>query len=140
MDNLQQPATLGKEDRARTPDDVVRAPQSFRSVGAGDLHCDLFCTLSGLDGADFGGRNRHDFLLLTVLAVGCTLLPFALSLLALRHLSAFTTQLAVNLEPVYTVLIAAVLLSEVQELTGTFYLGALVMISTVFIHGRWLSR
>ena len=71
-------------------------------VAAGALLLTVAMPVFAADG--FAGLipNRHDFLLLTVLAVGCTLLPFALSLLALRHLSAFTTQLAVNLEPVYT--------------------------------------
>ena len=38
-----------------------------------------------------------------VLAILCTLIPFAVSLATLRHLSAFTAQLAINLEPVYAI-------------------------------------
>jgi drug/metabolite transporter (DMT)-like permease len=45
--------------------------------------------------------DPRDAVLLAVLAIGCTLVPFALSLVALRRLSAFTTSLAVNMEPVY---------------------------------------
>src|SRR5690606_11992057 len=48
----------------------------------------------------------RDALLLLVLALACTLLPFALSLVALRHMSAFAAQLAVNLEPVYAIVLA----------------------------------
>src|SRR5882672_6011231 len=43
----------------------------------------------------------HDGALLLVLAILCTLIPYALALATLRHLSAFTGQLAINLEPVY---------------------------------------
>jgi threonine/homoserine efflux transporter RhtA len=43
--------------------------------------------------APFVLRDWHDAVLLLVLAMWCTLLPYALSLVALRHLSAFTTGL-----------------------------------------------
>ena len=66
------------------------------------------------------------------LAVACTLLPFALSLVALKHMSAFNAQLAINLEPVYTVLLAIVLLNEQRELTPMFYLGVALLVACVF--------
>ena len=70
--------------------------------------------------------------LLLLLAVACTLLPFALSLVALRHMSAFNAQLVINLEPVYTVLLAIVLLNEQRELTPMFYLGVTLLVACVF--------
>lgn len=78
-----------------------------------------------------GGR---DFALLTALAIACTLLPFTLSLYALRHTSAFTAQLAVSLEPVYAVLLAIVILGEQRELSAKFYLGVAVIIGSVLAH------
>ena len=53
---------------------------------------------------------------LLILAIACTLLPYALSLIALRRLTAFSTSLAVNMEPVYAVLLAIVILGEQREL------------------------
>ena len=80
-----------------------------------------------------------DILWMAVLAFGCTLLPFALSLMALRHLSAYASALAVNLEPIYAIILAAVLLGEQQELSGRFYLGAAIIIAVVLIY-PWLMR
>jgi len=71
---------------------------------------------------------------LLTLAIGCTLVPFALSLVALRQLSAFTTALAVNMEPVYAILLAIVLLGEQRELDGIFYLGVGIILAVVFLH------
>ncbi len=71
---------------------------------------------------------------LIVLAVGCTLLPFVLSLVALRHLSAFSSALAVNMEPVYSVLLAIVLLGEQRQLDPAFYAGVAVLLIVVFSH------
>jgi len=62
------------------------------------------------------------------------LLPFALSLVAQRHLTAFTTALAVNMEPVYAIALAIILFGEQRELTTAFYAGVIVVFSVVFFH------
>lgn len=72
-----------------------------------------------------------DFLWLLILALACTLLPFLLWLDALKHITAFTTQLAVNLEPVYAIILAAIIFQEHKELTMQFYLGAALVLSTI---------
>jgi drug/metabolite transporter (DMT)-like permease len=76
----------------------------------------------------------RDLVLLLVLSLACTLLPFALSLAALRHMSAFAQQLAVNLEPVYAIVLAIVLLGEQKELTTAFYAGVAIILAAVFVH------
>lgn len=82
--------------------------------------------------------SMNDAWLLLVLALGCTLLPFALSLGALRHLSAFSTVLAVNLEPIYAIVFAILILGEQRELTPGFYWGVAIILAVVFLH-PWLS-
>ena len=83
--------------------------------------------------------TQHDIALLLILAFACTLLPFALSLIALRHMSAFGAQLAVNFEPVYAVVLAAVLLNEQQELNPAFYLGVAIILGATLIY-PWIRR
>ncbi|WP_107912657.1 DMT family transporter [Luteibacter sp. OK325] len=78
--------------------------------------------------------SLHDGVLMVILAYGCTLLPFALALAALRHLTAFATQMVTNLEPVYAIVLAIPLLGEQRELGWTFYLGVAVIIGAVFAH------
>jgi drug/metabolite transporter (DMT)-like permease len=77
--------------------------------------------------------GARDSLLLGILAFACTLLPFALSLVALRHLSAFSVQLAVNLEPVYAIVLAMLLFAEQRELSPWFYVGAAIILAVVFV-------
>ncbi|HEX7080864.1 MAG TPA: DMT family transporter [Gammaproteobacteria bacterium] len=84
--------------------------------------------------APFVLPGASDMLLLLALSLACTLLPFALSLVALRHISAFTAQLAVNLEPVYAILLAIPLLGEQRELTGLFYFGVAIILAAVLAH------
>lgn len=82
--------------------------------------------------------SQHDAGLLLLLAMVCTLLPFALSLVALRQLSAYSAQLAINLEPVYAILLAIPLLGEQRELSVQFYLGVAIIVLAVVIH-PWLK-
>jgi len=76
----------------------------------------------------------RDALLLLALALACTLLPFVLSLVALRHMSAFGAQLAVNLEPVYAIVLAMVLLGEQRDLTPAFYAGVAIILAVVLAY------
>ena len=82
----------------------------------------------------FALPGLQDGLYLLFLAFVCTLLPFALSLVALRHMSAFGVQLAVNLEPVYAVALGILLLSEQLELSLAFYGGVVIILAVSFAH------
>ena len=108
-------------------------------LGAGTLALTALAPLMPLLFPAFAGDllvwpGGHDAALLLVLALACTLLPFALSLLALRHMSAFSAQLAVNLEPVYAIALAIVLLGEQRELTPLFYAGVAIILAAVLVH------
>ncbi len=87
--------------------------------------------LPELAGPIFEWPTPRDGALLVTLAIACTLLPFSLSFVALRHISAFSAQLAVNLEPVYAIVLAIVLLGEQRELTPQFYLGVAIILAAV---------
>jgi len=69
---------------------------------------------------------------LIIFALFCTALPFALSNVALKQISAFSAQFAVNLEPIYGIVFAAWLLHETAQLTTQFYFGASVILLAVF--------
>jgi drug/metabolite transporter (DMT)-like permease len=83
--------------------------------------------------------DGHDVGELLVLSLGCTLLPFSLYQMAVRHLSAFSIQLTINLEPVYAIALAVLLLHEQRELGALFYAGVLVLLAAVFVH-PWVAR
>jgi drug/metabolite transporter (DMT)-like permease len=103
-------------------------------LGAGALLLTVVALAWGGPQAAFVLPDARDTLLLLTLALVCTLLPFTLSLVALRHTSAFTAQLAISLEPVYAVLLAIVLLGEQRELSAAFYAGVAIIVAAVFAH------
>ena len=69
---------------------------------------------------------------LIILALLCTTLAYYLGLLALKKLSAFETNLIINLEPVYGIVLAIIILKEHHELNLRFYLGVLIILLVVF--------
>lgn len=101
----------------------------------------LMTVISPLFSSDavFVMPSAHDAMLLAILAMGCTLLPFAISLAALRHVSAFSTTIALNMEPVYAIVLAILLLGEQRELSPGFYLGVAIVLAAVFLH-PWVLR
>ncbi len=107
---------------------------TFIELGTGTAFLTLLAPLLPHQGALFMLPGLHDALLLLALAFGCTLLPFTLALVALRHMSAFGTQMVTNLEPVYAIVLAVVLLGEQHELDHWFYLGVVVILAAVFVH------
>lgn len=86
----------------------------------------LLC-LPWLDGAgayarllDFQGA---DWLWVLLLAWLCTVFAHAFHIHLLRHLSAYTGNLAINFEPVYGIALAAVLFGEHRQLHPGFFVG-----------------
>ena len=103
-------------------------------LGAGAMLLVALAPFLPHDGPMFPLPDLHDGLLLLALAIGCTLLPYSLALKALRQLSAYSVQLATNLEPVYAILLAIPLLGEQRELSPSFYAGVAVILLSVLVH------
>ena len=87
----------------------------------------------------FNPGNFHlpdfkDFIFLLILSIFCTVIPYNLFLRALKASNAFTTSLINNLEPIYGIILAIILLKENKELNLKFYLGVSIILSAVFIH------
>ena len=103
-------------------------------LAAGTAFLGLVAALLPGQGQVFVLPGGRDLALLATLSIACTLLPFTLSLHALRHTSAFTAQLAISMEPVYAVVLAIVLLGEQRELSLSFYVGVAVIVGAVLAH------
>ena len=109
-------------------------------LGAGAVFLTVVAVLWPGGAAAIQMPDARDTMLLLVLALGCTLFPYALSLVALRHINAYSAQLAVSLEPVYAILLAMLLLGEQHELTWSFYLGVAIILLVVFGHALTTRR
>lgn len=75
-----------------------------------------------------------DWMYLLILSLFCTTLAFVLNLRALKYISAFTSTLIGNLEVLYGIALAIIILQENKELSFSFYIGALIVLLSVFGH------
>ncbi len=84
--------------------------------------------------------DSPDLIYLMILSLVCTVLTWILSLQALRHVSAFTMGLALNLEPVYGIILAVLFAGEGKILNSGFYYGAAIILITVLLHSIYKNR
>ena len=100
----------------------------------------LTVVIAVMPGSSFVLPGPRDTVYLLILAAGCTIVPFTLALVALRQLSAFAAQLAVNLEPVYAIILATTLLNEQRELGPQFYAGVAIILTLVLAYPLVVRR
>lgn len=81
-----------------------------------------------------------DWLWLILLGSVFTVVPFFFQLQALRKLSAFTVNLTYNLEPVYSIALAALLFHETREVGWSFWLGLTLIVLSVILQNRRVAR
>ena len=79
---------------------------------------------------------RSDILWLVLLGSIFTIIPFLFQLIAFRTLSAFTVNLAYNLEPVYSIAFAALIFGEFREVGFSFWLGLTLIVISVLIQTK----
>lgn len=77
--------------------------------------------------------SRQDGLWIFLLGSVFTILPFLFQLHALWTLSAFTVNLAYNLEPVYSIAFAAILFGELREVNFSFWIGIAFIVVSVLV-------
>lgn len=82
-------------------------------------------------GWDYIRPTLMDAVYLLILGLLCTTLAFSLVLEALKQVSAYVSALTINLEPVYGIFLAYLLLSDHEDVSGSFYLGACIILTAV---------
>ena len=88
-----------------------------------------------------------DFLYLLILAVVCTVFTFSTSIELMKRLTAFAVNLAINLEPVYGIVLAFLIFGDSEKMSAGFYWGTLIILVAVlmypvlnrYYHKRFLS-
>jgi len=78
--------------------------------------------------------SLSDFLWLLFLGIICTVFAFVWMINVMKQLGVFTVSLNINLEPVYAILLAAILLNEHNILSANFYIGALIIVVVLIIN------
>lgn len=79
--------------------------------------------------------TESDFYYLLLLGLACTSVPFLISMHVLKTISPYTVSLTLNLETLYGIIFAYFIFHEDKQLTGWFYIGSAIILSTIFLNG-----
>ncbi|NHF57712.1 DMT family transporter [Flavobacteriaceae bacterium TP-CH-4] len=108
---------------------------SLYELGIGALFLSIYLAATGGFTTDLLRLSTNDWLFIFILSSICTAYAFIASVKVMRHLSPYTVMLTVNLEPVYGIVLAFLLLGDEEKMSPMFYLGALIILGTVVLNG-----
>ena len=89
---------------------------------------------------EFFQLSKSDLIFLFILASVCTAYAFIASVYILKYISPYTVMLTNNLEPVYGILLAFIILGESEKMVPMFYLGGAIIVGTVIVNGILKNR
>ena len=98
----------------------------------------LWLSLQGQWNADLVWLSASDWLWIGLLAVVATSFAFMVSIQVLQRLTPFESAMAINLEPIYAIVLAYVMFGE--RFSSGFYLGAALVIGAVFVDTALRAR
>ena len=97
----------------------------------------LFILLSPQEGFQVHLLDWRNIALLLILGWLATSIPFIVSIEVMKKISPFTCAIAINMEPIYSILIALYLYGSSEWMSSGFYWGAFLILAVVFIETLW---
>lgn len=108
---------------------------SFYELMFGVLGISIYLAFSGKFTLEFFTVSAHDWIYLIILASACTAYAFIASIHVMKWISPYTVMLTINMEPVYGIILALIVLGDSENMSTQFYYGALIILLTVVANG-----
>ena len=108
---------------------------SFYELSIGVLLISVFLGFQNGFTPDFFQVSQSDWIFIFILASFCTAYAFIGGVHVMKYISPYTVVLTANLEPVYGIILAFVIFGENERMNPMFYVGALIILSTVIANG-----
>ncbi|GHC64784.1 DMT family transporter [Ulvibacter litoralis] len=108
---------------------------SFYEIFFGMVCISIYLAFSGSFDSSFFQLTTNDWLFLVLLASVCTAYAFIASVHVMKWISPYTVMLTTNMEPVYGILLALLILGDSENMSPQFYFGAAIILVTVIANG-----
>jgi drug/metabolite transporter (DMT)-like permease len=79
--------------------------------------------------------SKSDLFWLMILGTICTAYAFVISVEVLKHLTPYSLMISINMEPVYGIILAIIILNENSVLSKEFYIGFILIFISVILNG-----
>lgn len=120
---------------ARLVEEMPSTHISMYELAMGFLGLTIYLGFTNNLDASMFVMTMSDIYWLLFLAIVCTSFAFLVTIDIVKRLGAFTVSLSINLEPVYTIILAIFILKEHEQLGTNFYTGSLLIILVVIANG-----
>ena len=108
---------------------------SFWELGVGTLCLFIYLLFAGKITPEFFILSASDWMYLLLLASVCTAYAFIASVHVMKWIKPYTVMLSINMEPIYGIVLALIILGDSENMSPQFYYGALIIIVTVIANG-----
>ena len=108
---------------------------SFYELSGGVLCFSVYLLLTNSYSKEFFILQPFDWIYLIILSSICTAYAFIASVKVMKFISPYTVMLTINLEPIYGIILALLIFKEKEKMSVEFYLGAVIILSTVILNG-----
>ena len=82
----------------------------------------------------------QDLKWLVSLGTLCTAFAFIMSVEVMKKIAPYTVTISVNLEPIYSILLALIIWPESETMSFGFYMGTIIVIATIFLNAVLKKR
>jgi drug/metabolite transporter (DMT)-like permease len=79
--------------------------------------------------------STKDFIYLVLLGTLCTAMVFVWMTEIMRHITPYSLIMAINLEPIYSIILALIIFGDNELMSASFYFGSCIIIGVVFFEG-----
>lgn len=82
----------------------------------------------------------NDLKWLLILGTICTAFAFIVSVEVMKKITPYSVTMSVNLEPIYSIILALIIWPESETMSYGFYLGTIIVLATIFLNGYFKNR
>ena len=75
-----------------------------------------------------------DIIYILILSLICTAFAFYASIEIMKKITPFTVNLSVNLEPIYSIILAIIIFGEEEKMSNEFYIGSIIIICSIVLN------
>lgn len=98
--------------------------------------------LVGKNGFDVNAYkvSIQDIKWLLILGTICTAFAFIVSIEVMKKITPYSVTMTVNLEPIYSIILAFLIWPESETMSYGFYMGTVIVLATIFLNGYFKGK